>query len=289
MFDATQNRVFVQDIPASVTLSLATNINQIWYKEGVGLIYFNDRQHIGEPFTDPSVYQTQINAWITAMATATPALTLAQAKVIKNKFVGAIYDVKRQAPVTVGTSLGTLQFEATDSAMLAYTLQTGYQFVANLNAIIAQLNQCIAEGNAVLGAANGNLIPIVNALIGNSGGSGLGKYEVLMDQYNLETFGLSGGQVQPNPPIRANLPGDASAWGGSFGSGVGGISSASPALVSLGSTAAQSFTENDLIAIIAAVSTQVVVKQAVNNAKQAAVNACGTIAAVVALDVTTGW
>ena len=94
--DRTRSLIYISSMHAKMTANtLPSNVDYVSFANGVGQIIYSDRQRTPESFTDPSPYQTYVNQWITAMATATPPLTLAQAIAIKQAFISTIYNLKR--------------------------------------------------------------------------------------------------------------------------------------------------------------------------------------------------
>lgn len=96
----------------SVALVGAAGVKQVQWDTDKG--FFTDSNNHATPFADPSPYQGDVNAWLTAAQTATPPITLAHAQAIKSNFIDAIYNAKRKA-LTV--SFAPTQFATTRSAV----------------------------------------------------------------------------------------------------------------------------------------------------------------------------
>jgi hypothetical protein len=98
---------------------LAADIDIVSYGNAAGFV-----QRVGlgikERFLDPSGYVTLINDWIW-YAAQRGAVTLAEAKTIKNDYIGAVFDGRRQAPIA-GWGYA---WDARDAAVWIIVLQMG--------------------------------------------------------------------------------------------------------------------------------------------------------------------
>src|SRR5262245_1680816 len=141
------------------TSSLAANIEIIVYQEVNGKIQYNDRPSVRDAFTDPSPYQPFINLWLTAYSTATPPLTLAQAKFVKCDFVEGIFHSKRRAPFSSGGHI----YDGNDEAVqyLTATLSGGVYdstggLVSAINAAFSSQTSSINSGIIDVSNINAN-------------------------------------------------------------------------------------------------------------------------------------
>ena len=140
VIDAARATMRLSGIRAPVVTSgnLAANVAYVNFDTvSGGNILYNDRPQIPETFSDPSPYQALLNQWIAAMSSSTPALTLAQSQAIKCSLVDAISSVKRQAPISVATSIGTKNWDASDLAVSRVLGPlSGFMFVDPVNAAL---------------------------------------------------------------------------------------------------------------------------------------------------------
>jgi hypothetical protein len=127
MIDRAENLMYI-DNAGIVGLSLASlpaNVAIVTWDGVEGELEYNDAPAVRTQFNDPTPYLPMVDAWIAAAATASPALTLAQAKGIKAALVDQFYHQKRQLPIT--------PYEANDEAvvgMLEVLCQPGVSTVA---------------------------------------------------------------------------------------------------------------------------------------------------------------
>jgi hypothetical protein len=262
-----------------ITSALASDIDFVKFANGVGQIFYNDRQPLPELFSDPSPYQTYINQWITAAAAATLPLTLAQAKAIKCALVQAIYGVKIEQPVSVAVTGGTFSFSPTDPTLVQLS---SLAYIADLNTVVSEVNTvnsgwATSFGNWV-STFQTNINTWVSALQSNLN-SWMGNLASSITVVE-PTWVSPGNPSVPSAPTVPSSP--------SFGT-VSPITPPAFQLVPVGATAAQTISSTDLKNILAAIAAQSINEDVVNATKQAAVNALSTIAAVASYDATTGW
>lgn len=306
--------IHLNSVGASLTTNtLAANVSFVQYDSdvGTGRITYNDRPALPELFTDPSPYQTYINQWITAAASFSPALTLAQARAVKNGLIDSIWAGKRQAPISVVTSLGTYNFDANDILSGALNIGAWMPAVASLIAQgtvpqFAAINTAITNMLTTINAAIAALTNSVNVdIVGGAGlevqintalsricSEGNQDFTDIITQLNT----LTGGGYTPVPQTLDYTTVSVSAVTG--GSGAYTPPSALTALPTLtapvkmlpvGSTSYPAFTLADQFAVLTAIQTQRANELAVRATKQAAVAALATVANVIAYDTTTGW
>ena len=137
--------------------SLPSNIEVVAWRGNSGIIEYNDRPRVLTLFTDPSPYQSLVNAWMTAQAAASPALTLAQAKAIKSDFVDGIFAGKRIAPV----AYAGFYWDASDESVLAMLQSLA---VGTLGAVEDSSGGIVGEVNTALG----QIIGQVNTALGRA-------------------------------------------------------------------------------------------------------------------------
>ncbi|UGY23710.1 hypothetical protein HU675_0038155 [Bradyrhizobium septentrionale] len=122
-------RVFT--VPAPIINRLPSNIAFVSYDVTKGgEVYYNDRVAIPERFDDPTPYLGYLNQWLTAMAAATPALTVKQALAIRLALLDVLYGINRQMPFTVSISSGIFAFDPSDLAVSRY-----FASVTNLSSV----------------------------------------------------------------------------------------------------------------------------------------------------------
>lgn len=301
----------LSNIPASMTTSsLPSNVSYVQFDTVKGgAVIYNDRPGLPELFIDPSPYQSFVNAWITAMATATPALTLSQAQAIKNALINAIYAVNRQLPVSVAVSAGNFPWDASDAAVTRLSALSGLLYIDPLNTVInggsgqtgglsqlvTDLNVWAAHFNTLntnFGGLNSGLQTAFNGLATNVTAA-LSTTKSNLDAAeppgvaNWTTTWSVGNCASVTAPATSGAAADSNLVE-SFSS-VGSLTVPTMQLIPVGSSAPVTVTPTDLQKIVLAIAAQTVKYQSTALAKQAAVNALSTIAAVSAYDATTGW
>jgi hypothetical protein len=272
--------------------TLASNIEIAAFNTvtAIGNLEYNDRPRLLEPFADPTPYQPQLNAWITAVA-ARPALplSLAQSKVVKNGLIDGIYNFKRQQPILAFSLL----WDATDSALAAMisaletwdivgAINSAFASVANeVNSMgittttITTVTSTITsmfEATGVTGSdPQGGTITSVPPL-GPSGSQVI----LLARDPGIGGVGVSSSASSPSYSSHTNinvqvLPAPAIAW------------------PPYNSTTTVSLDFSQMRALITAIGVRSISYRNTQLTKKAAVNALASIAAVVTYDVTTGW
>lgn len=282
-------RVFAIGQP--ITNALATNIDFVLWNgtTGLGKIFYNDRQPVPETFTDPSPYQTYINQWMTGVAAAqTFPLTLAQAIAVKSSLLDSVWAGKRQAPVSVVTSLGTFSFDANDVVSNAMNLanvtamaETVYNLsITSIGALVTSTNSAIAQINSDLnntGGISAALNSIANELVQND------DYLGAVTSNLPVPFGPPGSGTTPLAlsPSFANVPNVSASTS---------AAAATPIkILAIGDTSYKAFTIGDCITILNAIAVQRAAEALVRATKQAALAALTTVPLVIAYDTTTGW
>jgi hypothetical protein len=252
---------------------LAANVLLVAWDGNTGVLQYNDRAAIKEPFGDPSPYQTQLNLWIAAK---TAALTLTQSKAVKTLLVDGIYRFKRTAPITYSGQVWDASDEAF-SAMLgaavggssgllaAITLLADETRTAtfglydDLNVGFNHISIDLAEASSKFTFANHHFGELD---VGGTTGFG----------WTAAQTGLSfpGGVNPPGGPYTITAP-----------SGGGSVS-----WLPAGSTTPVTVDLNGLIAAIVARRNAA---QLTRSTKAAQIAALASTAAVITYDATTGW
>lgn len=265
-----------------ITSSLASNVNFVTFAKGQGQVFYNDRPPLPELFSDPSPYQSYVNAWITAAAAATPALTLAQAQAIKCAFVDAIYGFKRVAPVSATVTAGTYSFDASNNAL------TGLAYLAPLNTVITGVNAVITAFDTLNGLVNPVGAGVQTAL--NSLVSGVNSaLSALTSAINLAGTAQTPPFSVGSAPTVGSVAGPSTSGTPSNPSALATISPPTLTVVPVGQTSPITLNSADLQAVALAIAAQNASTGSTDATKKAAVNALSTIAAVVAYDATAGW
>jgi hypothetical protein len=314
--DAMNMKMFIGVVAAPITGALASNINTVFYQNGGGWTIFNDRPPVPETFTDPSPYQGYIEEWMQSVSLrATAPLSLAQAIAVKAALIDAIWAVKRQAPVSVITSLGTFSFDATDltgvqaqGALVANSIvPTINSLISDITAINTDIGTLVAALNsAVNGAFSshnssvitslGDIVTTGNSITGNiestlnGWGGGTGTLIIQLSTQGISVSNFSNMAFTGLSTVNPTAPTISVSYSGPTPPATlsGGLSG-SANFIPIGGTSYPAFTTADQIAIVSAAMTQRNNKQLVRYQKQAALAALATIAAVIAYDTTTGW
>lgn len=276
--------------------ALPANVDVVSFAAIEGKIEYNDQPSVRTVFTDPSPYQPHLNAWMTAYAAATPALLLAQAKLIKKDLVDSIFHHKRRLPYT----LGPWQYDARDEAvdygtalLNAYAIldSSGIEAAFNpaLSSIVDQINSYFVSMNNSMAGSFAHWITTncLNMLTQTTyqfhtvpaSGTVPGKYVgIIAAGGNAPQFGMG------NMSSVSNIPGAT-------------VSSGTIRLLYSGSITMQPLNAATPQAIPADTYNQVLSgigsrRNSLNNnrlTKQFAIDALTTIPAVVAYDATAGW
>lgn len=304
--DQLRGKVSVNSILVNVDPALALNVNFVSFAKGQGSIIYNDRVGLPELFTDPSPYQTQVNAWLFTMSIAPQPITLAQAKLVKIALINAIYSVKRQVPVTVTVSGTPRQWDASDIAVARMSAISGASTIDAINSKIGTTNSnftilsasaiLVAQINAVLATLNSQESANLTTI-----SAGIATLNSLMSQLttfqgtlNVAELGVTG-WVDPGP-LHTQSPASGVVWSPLSGvsnnsstSSISNISAPTLQLLPVGATALVTLTPTDMVNITAAIAAQNSAEALVNAQKQAAVNAMSDFLSVINYDATTGW
>lgn len=269
--DVPSQRVSISGVSSGVATNLAANVGFVRFENAVGSIIYNDRPAIPDTFTDPSPYQSYLNAWITAQAALqTNPLTLAQAQAVKVALVQAVYAVKRQQPVTVTVNSTSYQWDASDIALARMAAVAGNLYADPTNSLVTTLNSWATSFNTL----QSNL----NTFATN-----------LQTTFNNETSATNTKESGITGWVTLTAPTSPSSPAVGNESPLSSLSAGTIQIVPVGATAAVTMTPTDLKNIMAAIATQNTNEAVVNANKTAAVNALSTISAVAAYDATTGW
>jgi hypothetical protein len=265
LIDVQSGLMSVNGVPAAISMSgLPAGVTQVAFGDpGSGTVLSGGNWTGATSFSDPSPYQSYYNAWMTAMG-----MTLSQAQAAKIALVNSIYQVKRQAAVSVAVTAGTYNWDASDPAIPRMALMASMCFIDSLNTLVTKfnsLNSTLATyGSDVQGAFN-NFVTILNNAAFNG------------TSYNWPGTG--------NAPIGGPTVGGNS----SISPGASSVTAPTLKLIPVGGTAEVSLSPTDLMAIVTAINNQQINEQAVNLSKQAAINALTYVGAVISYDATTGW
>jgi hypothetical protein len=263
IFIRSENIGAIDNASAAIDCSsLPANVEKVIWDSHTGWLEYNDQPKIHAPFADPSTYQAQLNALMTALSTTTPPLSLAQAQLVKQALVDALYGMKRLKPITVSTSQGSLQWDAADEAVATMNQQLATSaagFTVSTAGMATQINNMITPLNADQATAKGNFASPIHD-------SGLGYY--LWDS-------------KPDVPTGAPY----STVTGSNSSPSGGPFPWAP----YGASSTVNLSLADLTAIVNAVGTRRQSLAGTRASKKNAIAVLGSVASVIAYDVTTGW
>lgn len=293
----------------------------LWNENGSGFIEPATGIALRTSFTDPSPYQPLVNAWITAQAAATPALTPAQARAIKSELVDALWIVKRQAPVSVLTSLGTFSFDANDFlggalniaswmpavadiilqvnttnahiASLATAFDTALAtYAAAVNSSISGLDTSLSTYNGALDTAMANLVAAINAYTGTLATQLNADWAFLVaDSFAIPQPTQSASALSWSNLTAPSESGSIAAPSASYSqpSDLPATLSSAIKMLPVGATAFPAFTLADMFLVLNAVTGQRNNELIVRNTKQVAIAALATVADCIAYDATTGW
>jgi hypothetical protein len=267
--------------------SLATNVSFVQWDgiTGVGKITYNDRLPLPEQFTDPSPYQTYVNQWMTAGANLlTNPLSLAQAQAVKSSLIDSIWAGKRQAPISVTTSLGAYSFDASDVLSGALNIGAWLPAVASIITEVNAINSDVASAIA-------SLISYINSGFTSSDNQINSYTSTLTTQLNANWHYFTGNSYPVPDPTQSASSISVGAIPSSIYSEPAALTTlTSPVkMLPIGSTSYPAFTLADLFAVLTAVQTQRANELAARATKQAAVAALTTVANVIVYDATTGW
>lgn len=176
----------LQDIDCS---SVADNIYLVfWYGEKGEILYtHDDRPAIREPFYDIAPYVPIFDKWMAAAKTASPPLTLPQAKFVKSSEVDALFASKRQLPVSYLGHLWNGSDDATGAMsdqIAAITAPPDPSGAINSStaALATSVNQALAALVDSVNSAHSTIVSSANTANDSIvGGSGVGN---VVDQMN---------------------------------------------------------------------------------------------------------
>jgi len=193
LIDCVNKRMAVDNAVYPIsTSSFAANIARIVYHfaTGQGSIEYNDRPLVGISFTDPSPYQPQVNAWLTAAAADPMPLQLSQAVAIKQALAAGIGLSKQGAttakvvPVQLaqnnssgapgwgsGGGFGPDYYQPTGGGSILEAATSSNSFVFTADTLCTGL--CYFEFTATLPSAFSGT-GFLTSIAGGSGGSQLG-------------------------------------------------------------------------------------------------------------------
>jgi len=134
-----------------------------WYgTNGEILHQHSDRLPVREPFYDLTPYIALFNAWMIAAESATPPISLAQAKLVKASMIDALFASKRQLPISY---LG-YTWDGTDNATSAISDQIAAMSSSDgINNAVASLASSI---NTVHGTFHTDLDTDVTAFLNSN-------------------------------------------------------------------------------------------------------------------------
>jgi hypothetical protein len=314
------NLVAIDNVAASVDCSsLDTTVAYvIWNENGSGFVEPATGVALRTTFTDPSPYQTIIDAWMTAQIAN--GLTLAQAQMVKTEFVQAIYLSKIQAPVSVATSLGTFSFDPTDilsgplnigswlpavAALISDLNTTQTDIATAISDLVTSLNTQLGDIGTTFGEVNtytaseasslngilngtfGSINSYTNALASTLSSNFLTINETVATSVDTTFAGTTLGTS--NDLVGSTLGTTFEASGAYTGPSAISALTAAVKMLPIGQTSFPNFTLADQFAVITAIQNQRNNETVVKATKNAVIAGLTTVANVIALDVTTGW
>jgi hypothetical protein len=224
----------------------------IWNEAGDGFVESNTGVALRTSFSDPSPYQPLIDDWMTAMAAATPALTVAQAQVVKVELVEALFEAYRIAPIAYSVAAAPgASWDASDEGVAALTL-------ALFSALLAAFATLVGQTNTVIAAINAQLLNVAFV-------------------FNAASITVLWNGSSPSGGSQA------------MQSIAGFTNSVSISWTPIGATAPVALSATECIGLLAAIVARRASLQAARLTNEAAIDALNTVAAVIAFDVTAGW
>jgi|SRR5579871_850470 len=277
LIDQTKLVVYLAGIKQTLAVGLLpANVNFVQWDGGSnsGQVTYNDRLAIPETFTDPSPYQTCINAWMTGAAAGSPALTLAQAQAVKGSLIDAIWTSKRQVPVTVTTSLGSYSFAADEATL-------GSSWLAAVATLITAVNTLETGLASVAAGFNSDQAALISAL--NSYTSTIATGITANWTYLIGTASI--------PVPTATTPASSFSEPTVTYTAASAIAalSASVQMLPVGANSYPAFTLADQFVVLAAIYAQRNAKALTRSQKQIALAALTHTADAISFDATTGW
>jgi hypothetical protein len=232
-----RNYIFVDDVGEDVDCStLPSDVASVKWTGTDGYLR-RYASNLNEPLTDPSPYQSFLNAWTSARLSADVPPTLGEAKAIKIKLINDIFDIKRQAPFHYVIAAGDFMWDADDGAVAGMSIATipsllsiltgtsDGTVVGKINALVDEINsKVVAPGNAfenqvnvwIVDAANGNFsagnsaFGSINGVFGQVNSNIIGPANSFFDHYDHSVLGLigdpSGGPNTLNNKLQAGTP-----------------------------------------------------------------------------------
>lgn len=178
-----------------VTVSgLASNISYVqWDETSLGLIVYKDQAPTFQSFSDPSPYQSNINAWMSSAAglaltlaqqamVSTPLLAVAQAQMVKIDLTNAIYDFKRQSAIQFAVSSGDAGYNAGVVAASPGGVYNWDCSDESLNAMTMAMSSAILSGTS--SAVNTSLVNAINTALSTVTTRANGSLTALLSNVN---------------------------------------------------------------------------------------------------------
>jgi hypothetical protein len=257
--------------------SIPANVYLIWWNGEDGEILYNDRPGIREPFTDVSPYIPLFNQWMLKAQTATKPISLAQARQVKSKLTDGLFSDKRQKPITyMGQS-----FEGGDEATSAISAKVSAQAGPNVNALKTSLQTLSDNLNASVGSLNSQVSDYADQYMAQTNSGLTSPVTAHGDAINAIIDGASAGHVGggsnplllkanmpavPMPPV--NIPGVT--WRTASG-------------------APMNLSFDEFTGLANELSARRMALKDTQTSHKNNVNSLGTVAAVAAYDITSGW
>lgn len=306
--------VVVDNAPLVVSLAaLASNIVVVAFQIDQGSVEFNDRPNLRTPFTDPSPYQSLLNSWITAAASASPPLQLAQAQQLKKDLVEAIFHHKRRLPYTYGA----WQYDARDEALANMSMLTeGNATVSSdSSALVTAINTAFST---ITGQINGTVVAGANAMVSANNGSAAAvntwsyynhfnwsaAYPTAIPSTIHQALATGGGMVGLGSYSGGFAPGTGTGYGGFANMtalaniagasvtgvvGTGIVYTGNITHMPLNASAPQAIPAVDIFNAMLGIASRRNTLNSNRLTKQIAVGNLSTIAACAAYDATAGW
>lgn len=263
-FNGPMSTASVEGVPISMSCTMPSGIQWAAWNETQGVSIPSSGIQIQTTFTDPSPYQALVNAWITAQAAATPALSLAQAQAIKSAMAADIFKVQRQAQISYAIGSTDYNWDCSDESVGAMGLALA-EVVSGISENFGLQNNLGIDDTLAFSPDN---------LTIQTTSCGCGE------QTTLVTPSTDGGKT-------LGLTGSVSLTGSM--SLTGGLSLPNVSWIPIGATAPITLTGAQFAGLAAAVSSRRLTLLQNKLSLQANISAASSVSAVIAIDVTQGW
>ena len=288
LIDNVTPRMAVDNAVYPIAPGVASNVNYVIFDvaAGKGGIEYNDRPASGVTITDPSPYQTQLNAWLNAAAADAPPLQLAQAIAAKQAFVDCLYNIKRQLVTTSmfgatwdGSDIGTLALTTTATGFAAGSVQSVVAVVTNNSATSGSHTMIFAS---TVGIVVGMAVTDLTAALGPDTGTG-GPLLVTVASVTATTVVIQSHDTSYGNVAVGFAAGDMMQFAPPSPSPYGGVT----LIPKVG--APQSLSGPQINSLLNAIMTSRNSLTSAYSTITSNLAACASIVAVVGFDVTAGW